>query len=274
MVSLSRTASLESAASSEVSQTTTADTEPQKSLTDVANEDTPSDAAKGTRPVGVKTRTPSHTLLSSSPSTSTINRKSRFADIGTTTNIGRASISMPPPATTPSFTYRPSTSRRPSATLLGNEKPITRASMESTRPVRPGNEILEPEDVEKTPSQSTHGAPLEPSTSLSLPEPSLKPPSSDTDGSSNRLSFSSLYSLGSAIYNGATGAVSAPQSTASSNAGSIKSNPLEQHGSNSAPLSPSKSSLKGETPSSATTATDPVSVTANAQLQHTGLLSE
>ena len=254
---------------------TPADTESQKSLTDGANEDAPSlDAAKGTRPVGIKTRTPSHSLLSSSPSTSTFNRKSRFADIGTTgSNIGRASISMPPPATTPSFTYRPSTSRRPSATLLGNEKANNRISMESTRSTKPGNEMVELEDVEKTPNQSTQGAPLDPSVSLSLPEPSLKPPSSDTDGSSNRLSFS-LYSLGSAIYNGATGAASAPQSTASSNAGSIKSNPLEQHGSNSAPLSPSKGSLKGEMPSSATTATDPVSVTANAQLQHTGLLSK
>lgn len=272
MAPLSRTASVESATSLQASQAVAVDNG-KSSLSTVDGVLNASDASREPRPGGVKTRTLSHSLLSTSPSISAVNRKSRFADAGTTgASIGRASISMPPPATKPPFTYRPSTSRRPSSSLLIGEKPIHRKGMQDTPSAHSGNAMGEAEDVEKTPNQSTPGMPHEPSAPLVLPEASLRPPGSDTDGSSNRLSLSSLHSLGSVIYNGVTGsAASAPQSTASSNAGSVRSNTVDLHGSNSAPLSPSKSSMKGETPSSATTATHAVSVTANTQLEHTGL---
>ena len=269
MTSLSRTTSLESATSSQASQTDNGDSEKQKASR-VAN--TPSSGSpKEGRPLGIKSRTPSHSLLSSSPSASSVNRKGRFADAGTTgADIGRASISMPPPSAKPSSIYRPLNARRPSTTFTGIENGSLKTGMENISLDRIGQELAMPDDVEKTPNQSgSHGGPSELSASLALPEPGLKPPS-DTDGSSNRLSFSSLYSLGSAIYSGTPGAASAPQSTASSNAGSVKSTPLDHNLPNSAPLSPTRTSFRGEVPSSATTATDAVCVIANAQLQHTG----
>ena len=99
---------------------------------------------------------------------------------------------------------------------------------------------------------------------------SLKPPTAGSSRAGDRLSFSSLYSLGSAIYNSATIPKSAPQSTASSNAGSVKSGLSEpQFPIASTTLSPSLGSSKGEaTVSSATTATDPVLATANGEPTH------
>ena len=142
--------------------------------------------------------------------------------------------------------------------------------MENISPDRIGPKLAVLDDVEKTPNQSSsHGGLSELSASLALPEPRLKPPS-DTDGNGNRLSLSSLYSLGSAVDSGTTGAASAPQSNASSNAGSVKSTALDHNLPNSAPLSPTRTSFRGEVPASATTATDAGCVISNAQLQHTG----
>lgn len=269
MASLSRTTSLESAASSQTSQADNGDNLKQKPY--ILASTTSLDYPKEGRPLGIKSRTPSHSLLSSSPSSSSLNRKGRFADAGTTgVDIGRASISMPPPTNKSSAVYRPSNDRRPSATLPNNENRINRAGMDSALSSKSGNESIVLDDVERTPNQGgSQGALTEPTATLTLPEASLKPPS-DIDGSSNRLSLSSLYSLGSAVYNGANGPASAPQSTASSNAGSVKSTPMEQPNTHFAPLSPTRSSLRGEVPSSATTATDIVTVVANTQLQHTG----
>lgn len=269
MASLSRTASLESAASSQTSQADNGENLKQKPHTLASA--TSLDYPKQARPLGINLRTPSHSLLSSSPSSSSLNRKGRFADTGTTgIDIGRASISMPPPTNKSSAVYRPSINRRPSATVLNNENRMNRASMDSALSSKSGNESTVLDDVEGTPNQGgSQGALTEPTATLTVPEASLRPPS-DTDGSSNRLSLSSLYSLGSAIYSGANGPASAPQSTASSNAGSVKSTPMEQPNTHSASLSPIRSSLRGEVPSSATTATDIVTVVANTQLQHTG----
>ena len=264
--SLSRTTSLESATSSQTSQTDNGDELKQRTEHSLSN--SPNEG----RPFGIKSRTPSHSLLSSSPSSSSLNRKGRFADAGTSgVNVGRASISMPPPATKPSSVYRPSNNRYPSANVTSIENGSNRGSIDIAPSSKSSNESAIIDDMERTPQHSTNaGGPSEPPVSLTLPEPDLKPPS-DTDGNSNRLSFSSsLYSLGSAIYSSTTGAASAPQSTASSNAGSVKNTPMEQRNPQSAPLSPTKSSLRGEVSGSATTATDFVSVTANAQLQHSG----
>lgn len=269
MTSPSRTISQESGASSPIFQTDNGESSDQKT-TDGTKTPSPH-SPKESRPLGIKSRTPSHSLLSSSPSSSSLNRKGRFADAGTTgLNVGRASLSMPPPATKPSSIYRPSSTRYPSTTLAANEQGSNRASIDSAPSSKSGNESAIVDDTERAPPQSSlPEASSEPSPPLILREADLKPPS-DTDGSSNRLSFSSLYSFGSAIYNGTTGPISAPQSLASSNAGSVKGPPMEHRNPHSAPLSPTKSSLKDEVSSTATTATYPISATANAQLQPTG----
>ena len=133
--------------------------------------------------------------------------------------------------------------------------------------------VTEIDDLEKTPSvvgQQPHPA-SEPYTPLTLPDSSLRLPHSTTSNSDlegNRLSFSSLYSLGSAIYSGAAGGSSAPPSAASSNAGSVRSGVLDGSAPNTVPLSPSFGSARGEASAAATTATDPVSVAGNSATQH------
>lgn len=268
MASLSRTTSRESAVSSSTPEMSSGEIGRQETAPDPTSPSAndPSDSSKGPS-TGAKPRTPSHSLLTNSASSTTTNRKSRVADVGTVGgNVNRASISMPPPTTKPSSTYRPSTSRRPSSIVSGNENhPLSAHVDMSANETMDDSAILD--DAEKTPIQS--GSEGKSPEQLVLPEASLKPPGSDTESTSNRLSFSSLYSLGSAIYNGATGATSAPQSTASSNAGSVKGASLEQHGSATVPVSPTKGFIKGDAPSVPTTATNLVSVTANAQLHHT-----
>ena len=267
MASLSRTTSHESTVSSLALETSSGEIGQQEAAPDPtsASANDPSDSSKGPS-TAAKPRTPSHSLLTNSPSSNAANRKSRFADVGTVGgNVNRASISMPPPATKPSVTYRPSTSRRPSSIVSGNENhPLSAHKEMSAKEIGDDSAILD--DMEKTPIQS--GSEGKSPEQLVLPEASLKPPGSDTESTSNRLSFSSLYSLGSAIYSGATGVASAPQSTASSNAGSVKGASLERHGSATVPVSPTKALIKSDAPTAPTTATDLVSVTANAQLHH------
>ncbi|KAG7002017.1 hypothetical protein G7Y79_00029g063130 [Physcia stellaris] len=172
---------------------------------------------------------------------------------------------MPPPATKPSSTFRPSTSRRPSAGFPNIESgPLADIDVNAKK-AKDDSAVLD--DAEKTPLQSgSEGKST--AEQLTLPEASLKPSAPDTESVGNRLSFSSLYSLGSALCGGATATASAPQSTASSNAGSVKGAPLAQTGSSTVPVSPTKGFVKGDVPSAPTTAADPVSVTANAQLHH------
>lgn len=268
MASLSRTTSRDSAASSLTSQISNAEGGPQDLVQDQSSAPTNTavDASSGPS-LETKPRTPSHSLLTNPSVSTTASRKSRFADVGTTGgSVGRASLSMPPPAVKPSSTYRPSASRHPSAILPSNENNPPQTSMDdSSKGTRDDSAVLD--DVEKTPIQGGSES-KSPSDPLVLPEASLKPPS-DTESTDNRLSFSSLYSLGSALYNGATGAASAPQSTTSSNAGSVKGTPLEQTGSATVPVSPAKGFVKSDVPAAPTTAADPVSVPANAQLHHT-----
>lgn len=135
------------------------------------------------------------------------------------------------------------------------------------------NDLVGSDDLDKTPSvvgQQPHPA-SEPYTPLILPDSSLRPPhssSTNPDIEGNRLSFSSLYSLGSAIYSGAAGSSGAPPSATSSNAGSVRSGAFDGSTTNIVPLSPPLGSVRGEASSSATTATDPVYVTANLISQH------
>lgn len=105
--------------------------------------------------------------------------------------------------------------------------------------------------------------------SARLSDSNLRPPLSSTlIRPGDRRSFASLHSLGSAIHDLANGIPSSTQSAASSSAGSIKHSSPEQQ--NSAPGSPPFGGGKGETTSPATTATDPVSVTANSAPFHQG----
>ena len=272
MASLSRTTSRGSDASTQFSVTGSLDTDTQELNTDSSSSPPPPPSTYSTKPVpslASTGRTPSHSLLSAPSNVALPSRKSRFADVGAVGgDIGRASISMPPPTTKPSSIYRPASSRRPT-------------TLPSTMDFKDGETVLDGaadensvgdsavlEDLEKTTSlPGSQGALMTEANSPLVPlESGLKPPSSSLNKPGDRLSFSSLYSLGSAIY-GAAGLSSAPQSAASSNAGSIKSAASEQPTPTPTSISQSLGSAKG---ASATTATDPISVTANSQPQHQG----
>lgn len=151
----------------------------------------------------LQSRLSTHALSSSSTPTS---RKSRSSDPNTTTgNVQRASISLPPPAST-SMTrhYSYVSSRKPSTATspgqLAQNGSEDANTSDDTTPTLEGNR-----NPQTTPP-------------LMLPEAALrqsKPRDPETE--SNRLSFSSLYSLGSAIVDRARGiAVSGPSSAAES----------------------------------------------------------
>lgn len=263
MASLSRTTSQESHQSSASSQSLSAAAEgAAKGASSVEAAPT----ASSTRPVGPpRSRTSSHTLLHSSLSSHVSSRKSRFADAGTTEgNSGRASISMPPP-------HKPAViSRQASAgsTMnVGLGKGVIRSSSGSTSSILDRPAVIE--DHDKTPNiqsfpASEPSSPLPPDSNLKLPPSALA--TADVEG--NRSSFTSLYSLGSAIYQGTIGSHSAPPSAASSNAGSVKSGSFDP---TSTPLSPTRSSFRSDLSAPTTTATDPVLVTANTHTQLQGL---
>lgn len=268
MSSLSRTTSNGSVASNHLSVTGSADGDTQEQSTDKSAPPSSTNASRPAPSLASIGRVPSHSLLSAPKNAALPSRKSRFADVGTIGgNIGRASISMPPPATKPSSIYRPASSRRPtnfSSTMDPREVEtgLDGAIEESVVDDSAGLQVLE----KTTSLPGSQGVPpSEPHSPLNPSESNLKPPSSGVNKPGDRLSFSSLVSLGSAIY-GATGLSSAPQSAASSTAGSVKSAASEQP--TPTPISPSLGSAKGETIAPATTATDPISVTANSQPQH------
>lgn len=269
MASLSRTTSRESAASNQKSQAGSPSGDMQDlAATDMSGPPSPTNAMQPIQPLAATGRVPSHSLLTASQNTAIQSRKSRFADVGTIGgNIGRASISMPPPTTKPSSIYRPSTVRRPTATQTAMENTDGPNSLDRATEEKVIGGANGMKELERTASaQSLLLSELHSPSGFS--DSGLKPAASSMNKSGDRLSFSSLYSLSSAIYNGATGVTSAPQSTASSTAGSIKS--VEQSTPTATPLSPSLGSAKGEATSSATTATDPVLVIANSQASHQG----
>lgn len=277
MASLSRTASRESNDVSYYEQLPSSDNSsslPSPIKADFSNSSLP-------LPSWSRTPSHSHSLLNISSSTASLNsRKSRFADFtGPTGSVGRASISMPPPLSKPpSTTLKPPASRRTSTVVAKIEgSGITATMDEVTEAKGPNDSAVMIDDLERLPADSSCGptsfdANLSLHMNLTLPDTSVKSSTSSMlggDVESNRLSFSSLYSLGSAIYSGATGG-SSVQSVASSNAPSVQGQPLK----GSVPISPSLGSAKVDASSSATTATDPVSVIANLHSPHSGLLSQ
>ena len=259
MAFLSRTASQESTASNQKSQIGSHDGDVQ----DLAAESSDLQS-KAPQSLATTGRTPSHSLLTTLQPTNAPNRKGRHADIGAVGGtVGRASISMPPPATKPSSIYKPSSVRRPTGTQSTADTKDNQGGSDGVAEDKVPGEGTSLDDVEKI--MSTHNIPTsEPHSPSALSDSSLKPPGPALNKPGDRMSFSSLYSLGSAIYSGVPGHTSA----ASSTAGSIRS--MEQPTPTAVPISPSLGSSKGEAVSLATIATDPVSVSANSQPSHQG----
>lgn len=271
MASLSQTTSTGSPTHNHLSAVASLNGDTQELTTTIDQNDPPSptNPSRGNQAPSLAStgRVPSFSLLSAHNNATLPSRKSRFADVGTTGgDISRASISMPPPATKPSSIYRPATSRRPTNLSSTMDLKEGETGLDGTIEESALGDSAELQDLVKTtslPGVTTS----EPHTPLNPLESNLKPPSSGLNKPGDRLSFSSLYSLGTAIY-GAASLSTAPPSAASSNAGSIKSVVSEQPTPN--PISPSLGLAKGEAIATATTATDPISVTANSPPQHQG----
>ncbi|KAL8813382.1 MAG: hypothetical protein Q9223_007056 [Gallowayella weberi] len=178
---------------------------------------------------------------------------------------------MPPPSSKPASKYK-SSSRLSSLGLPMNSPRREEANVHASQnsPGPSAESAVVGGDQDKMPNIQTLPA-SEPCSPLA-PDSTLKIPSSlaTSDSEGNRLSLSSLYSLGSAIYNGTVSAQSAPPSAASSNAGSVKSGTFDP---NAVPLSPTRMSIRSDLSAPVTTATDPVSVTANARTQTQAPLS-
>ncbi|KAL8674083.1 MAG: hypothetical protein Q9168_001518 [Polycauliona sp. 1 TL-2023] len=246
-----------SVGSSETAQTTAAATGTASMPTDTP--DPPNaPAAANTRPTPPpRSRTSSHTLLSSHWNPQTANRKSRFVDAGTTAGTSdRASISMPPP----SNPKQPTSHQHSVLAMdfgLGKDNLLSAARV-GARPSDASTDQDGTPDIQTLPA-SEPCSPLAADSTIRL-----SPSSAASDADGNRLSLASLGSLGSAIYNGAFASHSAPPSAASSNAGSVKSGTFDP---TAAPLSPTRTSIRSDLSASVTTATDPVSVTANAHTQ-------
>ncbi|KAL8790419.1 MAG: hypothetical protein Q9213_000571 [Squamulea squamosa] len=260
MVSLSSITSQDSVSSITTAQSTAAAT-----IKDAMPIDLPhpqnSPAAANIRPTPPpRSRTASHTLLNSNLNTPATSRKSRFVDAGTTSGISdRASISMPPP----SKPKQPASRQHSGLVMnlaLGEED--KRSDGKGGTTALDGSAVVE--DQDKMPDIQTLPA-SEPCSPMAPDSPfKLPPPSAASDPEGNRLSLTSVYSSGSAVYNGAVGPHSAPPSAASSNTGSVKSGSFDP---TAAPLSPTRTSIRSDLSASVTTATDPVSVTANAHTQ-------
>ena len=232
----------------------------------------PSSVRLGSSKPSQPSRTFSHSLLSNSADPSIISRKGKFADSGTTSVVGRASISMPPPIVKPSHP-KPLISRQTTAVLAASDALTPCSDSEKVVEGKPVTESGFTDDSDKTKALgSSRGKPASEPSVRSFPSDSTKaasPSGISAENDGHRLSFSSLYSLGSTIQSVATGGSGAP-SAPSSNAGSVMSGAFDQPTIAIASASTHFGSNKLE-PSSATTATDPVSVIANSRSPHSGL---
>lgn len=268
MASLSHRVSMESAASNPTSQAESASGD----AVELSNPPSPG-RPEGTKPeqwLAITGRSPSHSLLSTSPNSAVANRKSRFADTGTIGgSVGRASLSMPPPPSKTSSIYRPAAARLPSnlinATGVGDAGLVLEGTKDADLLNSDYGAMAELQKTASLPGSQDGMAPESQSPSK-LSDSGQRPPAPGLNKPGDRLSLSSIYSIGSAIYDKATG-LSAPPSATSSNAGSMKSD--QQAPTLLSP--PLGGSVKSEATSMATTATDPISVTANSQTAYHGL---
>lgn len=187
-----------------------------------------------------RSRRSSHTLTAPSTSSSSFNRKDLYSNPDSARSSGgeveKANISMPAPSSklnsNPRSSYQPQSQRRPSSSYSRHSSINTsdhnrkysdisilsrhlRASMAASN-LHDSSAI---DDDLSTESSST----LEPkslgnvSPTTSLPDSALQVPRQDNDSDQNRSSFSSLYQIGSALYDRARGAMaSGPSSVAGS----------------------------------------------------------
>lgn len=143
-----------------------------------------------------------HLLASGSSS-----RKSRGSEPQTgAANIERASVSMPPPASDSIARHFPS--RRAS-------KASDSSTLDNVGSARDGPSAVEVDTTPTLEGARHHHGNFASAYTLTLPDSAFRPPRSEPDAESNRLSFSSLYSIGSAIYNTTRG-LSGPSSLAGS----------------------------------------------------------
>ncbi|KAF2191080.1 hypothetical protein K469DRAFT_735960 [Zopfia rhizophila CBS 207.26] len=144
-------------------------------------------------------------LLGSGNTSPVSSRKARSSEPDTTSgNVERSSVSMPPAASRAIARQFPS--RRPS-------KASDTSILENVGSTRNGSAI---EERDTTPTlEAARGGGLAATQTLTLPDTALQKSKSEGDSESNRMSFSSLYSLGSAIYTGTRG-LSGPSSVAES----------------------------------------------------------
>ena len=187
-----------------------------------------------------------HSLLSIAGGRTKTNSETRVSE----TNISRDSISMPPPAPRTSFA-RPFTSFDD---LAMDESRQPRKDASSPIPCESDN-VLQPSAKDNRLSSESNSL-----------QHLAKQARHGSDLDANRLSFSSLFSMGSAIYNGGPTSIPNPSSGASSIAGSVKSSQLDAQNASAmpaTPMSPSTGTTRIDASSGATTATDAVSVTAS-----------
>ncbi len=226
----------------------------------------------GPAPPRIKSRTTSHSLLSPSIISSASSRKGRSTNSDTSDgDVGRASISMPPPATNNSAVYKPSVSRRRSIFSDKGGLSETESTMNGTAENKPGG-TPSSSDLERVGNTAdAQESPVAGSPSILADHDnallSSKSLVTSSDVEDKRLSISSLFSLGSTIYSGIGG--SAAPSTAGSHPGSMKGY-TERPMPASPPTFPVIGNNRVEISSIATTATDPVSVTTVSTSQYPG----
>lgn len=163
----------------------------------------------GESPPGLPQKVNSLSLSSSSPTLASRTGASGESDSSSSSNVHRASLSMPPPA-------KPTTARQNHVQLSNKPSDISqRQSQEPSQPVMTTSPI--PRDPDQTPKLETSQK-LAVAMPFMLPEAALRQPTTvEPETESNRMSFSSLYSFGSAIMTSARGiAGSGPSSFAGS----------------------------------------------------------
>lgn len=166
------------------------------------------------------TRTTSHPLSAvPSPNQS---RKGRSAVPDTNNdNVERASISMPPPAS--KAVSQQYSLRRPSKTSESGLS-INSIFHDSSSPDKLRHGIVS--DFEFSGDGHSIRPQFNPTHSLILPEAALSSAKSENDADSNRMSFSSLYSLGSNVHSNAK--ASGPNSVAESEPESMTTTDLKR----------------------------------------------
>ncbi|KAF2280324.1 uncharacterized protein EI97DRAFT_430067 [Westerdykella ornata] len=158
------------------------------------------------------TQTAPHVLVASNGS-DPASRKSRTSEPETGSgHVERSSVSMPPPVTSRTIARQiplPNASRRPS-------KASDSSLLDTFGSVRsPSSAVDETTDTASTPDASRHGS-IATSQTLTLPDTAYSSRArTDPDLESNRMSFSSLYSLGSVIMSSTRG-LSGPSSVTGS----------------------------------------------------------